>query len=82
MAGARAGCTIPLRPCIQTALRRYSLRARAILGGIAFTLALTACGFAGSANHGPADAVPQTPREDKVTAVSYTHLTLPTIYSV
>lgn len=43
------------------------MRARAILGGIAFTLALTACGFAGSANHGPADAVPQTPREDKVT---------------
>jgi len=43
------------------------VRPRAILGSIAFTLVLTACGFAVSANHGPADAAPQTPREDKVT---------------
>ena len=43
------------------------MRPRAILGSIAFTLVLTACGFAVSANHGPADAAPQTPREDKVT---------------
>ena len=43
------------------------MRPRAILGGIAFMLALTACGFAVSANHGPADAAPQTTREDQVT---------------
>jgi len=43
------------------------VRSRAILGGIAFTLALTACGFAVSANHGPAGAAPQTTREDQVT---------------
>ena len=43
------------------------MRPRAILGGIAFMLALTACGFAVSANHGPAGAAPLTTREDKVT---------------
>ncbi len=42
------------------------MRSRAILGGIAFTLILTACGVAVSANHGPAGAAPQTTREDKV----------------
>ena len=43
------------------------MRSRAILGGVAITVALAGLGFAISSNHGSANATAPPPREDKVT---------------